>query len=181
MYACDCSRKDIGGERYRGTCRRRALDERAGRGVRVQIESGQDQFIDGLLGPQMQAPGDEYGDLLLRDRDGHWTYQFAVTVDDMRQGITAVIRGTDLLSSTGRQIRLARMLGRTELPVFVHHPLVWKSSGQKLSKSDGDTGVRELRAPGVRPDEVVGRAAAAVGLLDAPRPINADRVAELFM
>ena len=181
VYACDCSRKDIGGGRYPGTCRRRALDERAGRGVRVQIESGQDQFIDGLLGAQMQAPGDEYGDLLLRDRDGHWTYQFAVTVDDMRQGITAVIRGTDLLSSTGRQIRLARMLGRPELPVFVHHPLVWKSSGQKLSKSDGDTGVRELRAAGVTPDEVVGRAAAAVGLLDAPRPINADRVAELFM
>jgi glutamyl-tRNA synthetase/glutamyl-Q tRNA(Asp) synthetase len=181
VYACDCSRRDIGGERYPGTCRTRGIDERAGRGVRVQIESGQERFIDGLLGEQMQTPAEEYGDLLIRDRDGHWTYQFAVTVDDMRQGVTAVIRGTDLLSSAGRQVRLAHMLGRAEPPVFVHHPLVWKSPDQKLSKSDGDTGVRELRAAGVTPDDVIGRAAAAVGLLDAPRPISAHRVAELFM
>ena len=51
------------------------------------------------------------GDLLLRDRDGNWTYQFAVTVDDMLQEITHVIRGEDLRRSTGRQLRLRRMLG----------------------------------------------------------------------
>jgi glutamyl/glutaminyl-tRNA synthetase len=181
VYACDCSRRDIGGERYPGTCRQRRLEDRAGRGVRVQLESGEERFIDGLLGVQTQSPDEEYGDLLIRDRDGHWTYQFAVTVDDARQGVTAVVRGTDLLSSTGRQIRLARMIGRTEPPVFVHHPLIWKSPGHKLSKSDGDTGVRELRAAGLKPGEVIGRAAAAVGLLDPPRPINADEVAELFM
>ena len=86
--------------------------------------------------------------VLVRDRLGNWTYQFAVTVDDHVQRITDVIRGDDLLSSTGRQIRLARLLGRATPPRFWHHPLVMKSPAQKLSKSDGDTGVRDLRASG---------------------------------
>ena len=71
-----------------------------------------------------------------------------MTVDDHLQRITHVIRGQDLLSSTGRQLRLARMLGRREPPRFWHHALVMKSPDQKLSKSDGDTGVRDLRASG---------------------------------
>ena len=78
----------------------------------------------------------------------NWTYQFAVTVDDHDQAITDVVRGEDLLDSTGRQIRLARLLGRAALPTFWHHPLVMKSPTQKLSKSDHDTGIRELRAAG---------------------------------
>lgn len=180
VYACACSRKDIGGERYPNTCRQSRLEERAGRGVRVAIDAGEELFIDGLLGPQRQSPADDSGDLLLRDRDGHWTYQFAVTVDDMRDGITLIIRGADLLSSTARQMRLARMLGRAEPPLYVHHPLILKPSGEKLSKSSGDTGVRELRAAGLTAADVIGRAAAAVGLLAAARPISADAVAELF-
>ena len=180
VYACACSRKDIGGERYPNTCRQSRLEERAGRGVRVAIDAGEEVFVDGLLGPQRQSPADDCGDLLLRDRDGHWTYQFAVTVDDMRDGITLVIRGADLLSSTGRQMRLARMLGRTEPPLYLHHPLILKPSGEKLSKSSGDTGVRELRAAGLSAADVIGRAAAAVGLLAAARPISAEAVAELF-
>jgi glutamyl/glutaminyl-tRNA synthetase len=180
VYACDCSRKAIGGERYPGTCRTRKLDERPGRGLRVEIEAGSESFVDGLLGPQRQSPADEFGDLLLRDRDGHWTYQFAVTVDDMRQEITDVIRGTDLLSSTGRQIRLARMLGRADAPAFTHHPLLLNESGEKLSKSNRDTGVRELRAAGATPGEVIGRAAAAAGLLETARSVAAREVRDLF-
>ena len=88
---------------------------------------------------------------LLRDRHGNWTYQFAVAVDDWRQSIDHVIRGVDLLHSTGRQIRMARLLGRTEPPTFFHHPLIMKTPDQKLSKSDGDTGVRDLRAAGGLP------------------------------
>jgi len=158
VYACDCSRRAIGGERYPGRCRGRGLEERPGLGLRVQVGPGEERFIDGLLGPQVQSPADEYGDILLRDRDGHWTYQFAVTVDDERQGITAVIRGTDLLSSTGRQIRLARMLGRADPPAFFHHPLLLNASGEKLSKSNRDTGVRELREAGLAPRDVIARA-----------------------
>jgi glutamyl/glutaminyl-tRNA synthetase len=80
--------------------------------------------------------------------------EFAVTVDDLRQGVALVIRGEDLIGSTGRQIRLARMLGRSEPPVFLHHPLILKADGAKLSKAAGDTGVRELRAAGATPAEV---------------------------
>jgi glutamyl/glutaminyl-tRNA synthetase len=55
-------------------------------------------------------------------------------VDDFDQEINLVIRGEDLLGSTGRQLRLARMLGRTDLPAYAHHPLIRGSSGAKLSK-----------------------------------------------
>jgi glutamyl-tRNA synthetase/glutamyl-Q tRNA(Asp) synthetase len=89
--------------------------------------------------------------VLIRDRLGNWTYQFCVSVDDLAQGITHVVRGEDLLASTGRQIRIARLLGRTTPAVFLHHALVMKDPGQKLSKSDGDTAIRDLRARGWTP------------------------------
>ena len=179
VYACDCSRKQVGGECYTGRCRTRALEERRDRSLRVQIEPGVERFDDLHLGPQEQTPARQCGDLLLRDRDGHWTYQFAVTVDDMDQQITHVIRGADLLSSTGRQIRLARMLGRDRPPRFLHHPLIVKPSGEKLSKAAGDTSVRDLRRAGVSAAEVIGRAAAAVGLVENARPFTAAEVSEL--
>jgi glutamyl/glutaminyl-tRNA synthetase len=69
-----------------------------------------------------------------------------------------VVRGIDLLDSTGRQIQLARLLGRDRPPVFFHHELLMKSATQKLSKSDGDTGVRELRASGATREDVMRRA-----------------------
>jgi glutamyl-tRNA synthetase/glutamyl-Q tRNA(Asp) synthetase len=146
----------------------------------VVIAPGVERFDDVLAGPQEQTPASQSGDLLLRDRDGNWTYQFAVTVDDCRQDVTLVIRGADLLSSTGRQMRLARMLGRAELPLFLHHPLIEKRPGEKLSKSDRDSGVRDLRRLGVTAAEVIGRAAAAVGLIETARPIAASNVADLF-
>ncbi len=180
VYACDCSRKDIGSEHYPGRCRTRKLDERPGRGLRVAIAPGVERFDDLLAGPQEQTPANQCGDLLLRDRDGHWTYQFAVTVDDWRQDVNLVIRGADLLASTGRQLRLGRMLGRSDAPLFLHHPVVEKRPGEKLSKSDGDTGVRDLRRQGLTPSAVIGRAAAAAGLIDRVRPINAADVEELF-
>ena len=84
-----------------------------------------------------------------------------MTVDDVRQHVTLVIRGEDLVSSTGRQIRLARMLGREKLRTFfLHHPLIHGDRGEKLSKSAGDTGVRELRGIGLSAPDVIGIAAA---------------------
>ena len=180
VYACDCSRKRIAAERYDGRCRDRGLTEIPETGLRVRIDPGAERFDDLLLGPIGQIPADQCGDLLLRDRDGNWTYQFAVTVDDMCQGITHVIRGDDLVSSTGRQLRLARMLGRTEPPVFYHHPLVLKANGTKLSKSAADSGVRDMRFAGMRPEDVIGRAAAAVGLTGTVQSIAARDVPALF-
>lgn len=180
VYACDCSRKHIKGERYDGFCRKRGLSAGAGRGLRVRIDAGVERFDDLLLGPVEQEPARQCGDLLLRDRDGNWTYQFAVTVDDATQQMTDIIRGVDLLSSTGRQLRLRRMLGAAGRPRVAHHPLILKPGGEKLSKSDGDSGVRELRAAGLSPAEVIGRAAAAVGILEHGKPLAASDVGKLF-
>lgn len=158
VYACSCTRKQIGEQRYDGRCRDRGLPLTDGFGWRVRIDPGVECFVDQRLGPQEQDPSAQCGDVLIRDRLGNWTYQFAVSVDDFRQGIDLAIRGEDLLESTGRQIRIARLLGREQPAAFLHHALVMKSRDQKLSKSDGDTGVRDLRARGWTP-EVVRRAA----------------------
>ena len=160
VYACDCSRKRVAAEHYDGYCRTRGLQEGPGRGLRVQMDEGSDPLV--------------------RDRDGNWTYHFAVTVDDIEQGITHIIRGADLLSSTDRQLRLRRMLGNHTTPAYVHHPLILKPNGEKLSKSAADSGVRDLRHAGLAPAEVIGRAAAAVGLTKTPRAIVARDVVMFF-
>jgi glutamyl/glutaminyl-tRNA synthetase len=183
VYACGCSRAEIAqGDRpaasptgphttsvtaetelrYPGTCADRGLTEGPDVGLRVRLAPTVERFVDLGHGPQEQRPSEQCGDLLVRDRDGNWTYQFAATVDDLVQCVTLVIRGDDLLASTGRQIQLARLLGREEPPEFLHHPLIMKSPDQKLSKSDGDTGIRELRARGWTPAHVIELALSAV-------------------
>ena len=149
--------------RYPGTCRDRGLADAPGVGLRVRFEASAERFVDLRHGPQEQRPSEQCGDLLIRDREGNWTYQFAVTVDDYVQGVTHVIRGDDLLASTGRQLQLARLLGRREPPLFLHHPLIMKTATQKLSKSDGDTGVRDLRTRGWTPAQVIARARELAG------------------
>jgi glutamyl-tRNA synthetase/glutamyl-Q tRNA(Asp) synthetase len=156
--------------RYPGTCRDLTLADAPGLGLRVRLEPTVERFVDLRHGPQEHRPSEQCGDLLIRDREGNWTYQFAATVDDYVQGVTHVIRGDDLLESTGRQLQLARLLGRREPPQFLHHPLLMKSAAaegfggprQKLSKSDGDTAVRELRARGWTPAQVIARARESV-------------------
>jgi glutamyl-Q tRNA(Asp) synthetase len=188
VYACECSRSDIlsaampSGDEvcYPGTCARKNLIERSGVGIRVRLPASTEPFVDLRHGAIAQRPFEQCGDLLARDREGNWTYQFAVAVDDFEQGVTHVIRGDDLLASTGRQIQLARLLGRSAPPQFFHHPLIMKSASQKLSKADRDTSVHDLRAAGLRPDDVVGRAAAAAGLIPVPRPVHASEAAGLI-
>jgi glutamyl-tRNA synthetase/glutamyl-Q tRNA(Asp) synthetase len=180
VYACDCSRAKIAAlspvegdeRRYPGTCAHKGLPEAPGLGLRVRLAPSVERFIDLRHGRQEQRPSEQCGDLLARDRDGHWTYQFAATVDDLEQEVTLVIRGDDLLPSTGRQIQLALMLGRSRPPSFLH-ALIMKSADQKLSKSDGDTGVRELRTQGWAAAELIGQSAARAGLIEKARPIEA--------
>ena len=187
VYACECSRSGIadaspGGSepRYPNRCAARGLPEQPGLGLRIRLDPTVERFTDLRLGPQAQCPAEQCGDLLVRDRAGNWTYQFAVVVDDCLQGVTHVIRGEDLLASTGRQIQLARLLGRAEPPAFLHHPLVMKTPTQKLSKSDGDTGIADLRRRGMLPADVIGEAAVRAGLLDRARPLPAEAVGALF-
>jgi glutamyl-tRNA synthetase/glutamyl-Q tRNA(Asp) synthetase len=189
VFGCDCSRKDLAtteGDvfnqetRYPGRCRGRGLTLAPGIGVRLRLEPQPERFVDARLGPQEQDPAQQCGDLLLRDRLGQWTYQFAVVVDDCRHQVDLVVRGEDLLPSTGRQIHLARLLGRVTPPVFLHQPLIRKAGGEKLSKAAGDTGIRELRADGVPRAAVLGQAAALSGLLRRAEPIEPPDLAKLF-
>lgn len=189
VYGCDCTRKEIAAEagdlrneeaKYPGRCRDRGLPVAEGRGIRVVMAEGAETFTDALLGAAAQSPAEQCGDLLLRDRTGNWTYQFAVVVDDQRHGVDLVVRGEDLVSSTGRQIRLARMLGRARPPVFLHHPLIRRPNGAKLSKSSGDTGVRELRRAGASPGKVLGQAAWQAGLIERPAELSPAALPSLF-
>ena len=188
VYGCRCTRRDLeaagqgdGGElRYPGTCRSLGLPLDEGLGWRLAIEPEPVCFEDAIHGAVTQDPAAQCGDLLLRDRLGNWTYQFAVTVDDRAQGIDLVVRGDDLLASTGRQILLARALGRDAPPVYAHHPLVMKSPTQKLSKRDRDTGVGDLRAAGSTARQALGAAAHAVGLIPTPRDLDAARLTDIL-
>lgn len=185
VYACTCSRKAWampapGGEGpnvYDGHCRERGLADVPGRVLRLRVGPGTESFEDGRGLMHHQEPERLNGDIILRDRDGHWSYHLAVTADDLAQGVDLVIRGEDLLEATGVQLRLARMLGRTVPPIFLHHRLLMAEPGRKLSKSSGDTGVRDLRAAGSSPADVIGLAAHRAGLTAAAGPIRAQDVA----
>jgi len=192
-YACTCTRRQIraaaGGRRggeiwYPGTCRERGLDPESTPIRRLRFAPREVAFDDLALGPHQQVPAEQCGDLLLRNRAGHWTYHFAVVVDDLDQGIDVVIRGEDLLESTGRQIQLADLLpesaGRVAPPQYLHHPLILDGSGRKLSKSHGDTGVRELRDAGWTQERVLGAAAHRADLQKGGRSLTLDDAAELL-
>jgi glutamyl/glutaminyl-tRNA synthetase len=169
VYRCACTRstfaawardhgRDWTGPGCPGACRTKTLPGDAAASLRADLGAGTESFDDLLLGRQTGDPAAN-GDLVVRDRAGNWTYGFAVVVDDLRQDVDLVIRGEDLLPDTARQVRLGRLLGRDEPPRFLHHSLIRKTSGAKLSKSDGDSGVRDLRAAGWTPEQV--RAVAA--------------------
>jgi glutamyl/glutaminyl-tRNA synthetase len=173
VYGCTCTRQDLararGGDApgpdtlvYPGTCRDRGIVPVDGVAWRVRIDDTVERFDDAWCGSCEQSPAREHGDVVIRDRHGNWTYQFAVTVDDDEQGIDLVVRGRDLLGSTGLQIALGRLIGRHTPARFAHHALVMKAADRKLSKSDGDTGVRDLRASGWSAAGVLDHARASI-------------------
>ncbi len=166
VYGCACTRATFAawaadhgrpwsGPGCPGACRSRSL---AGPVLRVALGGGSEAWMDGLVGP-CSGEVAPTGDLPIRDRHGNWTYGFCVVVDDDRQRVDLVVRGRDLLHATPAQIRLARLLGRERPPAFLHHRLIRRPDGSKLSKSAGDTGVRELRAAGSTAADVVAMAA----------------------
>jgi len=190
VYPCTCSRRDVlrvvgavapGDEPcYPGTCRETPRGAERTRARRVRIDHVPVPFDDLRLGRQEQVPAAQCGDVLVRDRFGHWTYQFAVVVDDRDQQVDVVIRGEDLLSSTGRQLLLGRQLGRSAPPQFLHHPLLRHADGRKLSKAASDTSLRELRQGGASAAVLIGEAAARCGLVPEARAIAAADVGALF-
>jgi glutamyl-Q tRNA(Asp) synthetase len=181
VYPCRCSRKEIatqdtsaGELRYPGTCRTAGVAEDETPARRMLIHSSRAvQFNDLRHGAQHQTPAHQCGDVLIRDRRADWTYQFAVVVDDLAQGVDVIIRGDDLLSSTGRQLLIRDQLGSATIPLFLHHPLVIRDDGTKLSKSRGDSGIADLRNAGWTAAQVLGHAAFLGGLQQFDAPILA--------
>jgi glutamyl-tRNA synthetase/glutamyl-Q tRNA(Asp) synthetase len=190
VYVCRCTRREIaqlvphapGDEPcYPGTCRAAEVRTAEALARRVRLAPHIVHFDDLRLGLLSQEPAAQCGDLLVRDRHGQWTYQFAVTVDDLAHDIDVVIRGEDLLASTGRQLQLAALLGRPRPPMFLHHTLLVHADGTKLSKATGDTALGDLRRAGLTPAELFGAAAHRAGLRCAPQSIAARDVASLFV
>lgn len=178
VYGCECSRKEILAKQsdgqcelcYPGTCADKNLPLE-GNTVRFRVSTGTVAFRDGALGDCHQAPIGECGDFSLRDRTVQWTYQFCCVCDDIRQGVNLVVRGEDILSSTGRQIQLFEALGHSA-PAYYHHPLVCDTHGEKLSKRQHSESITELREAGASADEIIGRAVFAGGLISEYRPMK---------
>ena len=148
-YPCGCTRREIAdsvlrmqghfpeGERpYPGTCRSGQPEGRQALSWRLRVPEGRTSFEDRWVGAMEQEVGQVVGDFVLRRADGIWAYQLAVVVDDAHQGVTHVVRGEDLLSSTARQLVLFNLLGLSP-PTYLHVPVVTDDAGQKLSKQNG--------------------------------------------
>jgi len=141
-FPCACTRADLPDSGiYPGTCRRGLPEDRRPRSIRLQVEEGSVNFEDAIQGPCLQSPAQECGDFVVRRADGLIAYQLAVVVDDAIAGVTEVIRGCDLIESTGRQMLVYRALGLPS-PRYGHLPLIVDESGRKLSKSDRDDPIR---------------------------------------
>lgn len=148
-YPCSCTRREIADSRigiasdgaavYVGTCRNGLPTGKTARAWRLRIpDTGSDciVFKDRWRGSVKQYLASETGDFILKRADGFWAYQLAVVVDDADQGITHVVRGSDLLDSTPRQIYLQKLLGFST-PHYLHVPVVVNMAGEKLSKQTG--------------------------------------------
>ena len=128
------------------------------------------RFTDGVYGAYEENLKTGCGDFVLRRADGVFVYQLAVVVDDGAEGVTQVVRGCDLLSSTPRQIYLFRLLGLPE-PSYWHVPMLTDGEGRKLSKRDAAMDLGQLRKER-RPEELVGLLAFRCGLIDRETPIS---------
>ncbi len=160
VFACRCTRKDLQaavdgsvraphsasevGPLYPGTCASLGLPLNGPYTVRV--------LPDGFP---------------VRRADGAWAYTLAVVVDDAAQGITEVVRGSDLESATPQQEQLFAALDCVP-PQYLHAPLWMGPDGQRLSKRHGAVSLRDWRASGRTAEELVGRLAWGLGLLEQP-------------
>ena len=129
------------------------------------------RFVDGVYGPFSENLKTGCGDFVLRRADGVFVYQLAVVVDDGAAGVTQVVRGCDLLSSTPRQIYLMRLLGLPE-PKYWHVPMLTDGEGRKLSKRDAAMDLRQLRKEH-KPEEIIGLLAYRSGLIDREEALSA--------
>jgi glutamyl-tRNA synthetase len=189
LFPCHLSRKDLqamasaphGGEEapYPPSLRPRELVpdwferqrsmERPDAAIRFLVDDRPVSFTDRVFGPITERVDLAVGDFVLKRRDGLYAYQLAVVVDDLLMGIDDVVRGSDLLASTARQIQLIEAL-EGSAPAYAHVPLMVNAQGEKLSKRDQGLTLRSLREEGASPEAVTGYLAYSLGLLDRSEP-----------
>ena len=194
VYPCYCSRKERlaasaphaadGARIYSGRCRRLSPKEREELARtrrpawRVEVPEETVSFVDRIQGPFSQNLARECGDFILRRSDGVYAYQLAVVVDDAAMGVTQVVRGSDLLDSTPRQLWLQEELGLPH-PEYGHVPLLLAPDGRRLAKRDRDQELGELQSRYTAP-ELVGRLAHLAGLIPEPAPVTPAELVPLF-
>lgn len=194
VYPCFCTRAELhaasaphredGLTVYAGTCRHLTPAQRAERAarrspaLRLRVPDEEFSFTDGHMGFYGENLERDCGDFLLRRSDGMFAYQLAVVVDDAAMGVTEVVRGADLLSSTPRQLYLYRLLG-LHAPAFFHFPLLLAPDGRRLSKRDADAGLDSLRGR-VSAEELLGRLAQLAGFHPSGAPSPAAGLLEEF-
>ncbi len=142
-FPCACSRGDLLGGIYPGTCRKGIAPGRSARSVRMRVDNERIGFSDAIQGRFVEDLARTTGDFVVRRADGIVAYHLAVVVDDAEQGIGEVMRGCDLLDSTARQILLQRALALPR-PVYAHLPLAIDDRGNKLGKSDKAPAIESL-------------------------------------
>lgn len=195
VYPCTCSRKQLLAENprsetgeviYQGKCSTQKLPCDKPHSLRVKISNKVIDWHDKRLGDFSENPKNQCGDFPIRDRDGYWTYQFAVCIDDLTQGITHIVRGEDILNSTARQIALSQMIADTctgdatlqvpayTRPLYLHHPLIVDTTGKKLSKREHAHSLRQDKEAGISPEALFGRVLFKARLQesDSPTPLD---------
>ncbi|MCI9376869.1 MAG: tRNA glutamyl-Q(34) synthetase GluQRS [Oscillibacter sp.] len=184
VYPCFCTRAELhaasaphredGQVIYSGACRNLTAAEIAAKkrppSLRLRVPPEEWGFVDGRLGAYRENLAEDCGDFLLRRSDGLFAYQLAVVVDDAAMGVTEVVRGADLLSSTPRQLLLYHLLD-LPAPAFYHGPLLLAPDGRRLSKRDADAGLDQLQNR--TPEEITGTLAHWLGLNPSGEPRKA--------
>jgi glutamyl-tRNA synthetase/glutamyl-Q tRNA(Asp) synthetase len=167
VYGCACSRRELADLQlagapelfYPGRCSEKKLPLE-GHTVRFRVGPDRMRFKDERLGWQEHVPAQQCGDFAIRDRTGQYTYQFCCVCDDIRQEIRHVVRGEDVLPSTGRQLQLFHAFD-APAPTYLHHPLLCDEAGNKWSKRQHAVSLRSRLEKGVSPEQLL---AEAVGL-----------------
>ncbi|MGH3154787.1 MAG: glutamate--tRNA ligase [Streptosporangiaceae bacterium] len=159
-YYCDCSRDDLAGRTgsqqrgYDGYCRDRALSYQPGRALRFRTPDAGRTIVGDVIRGHTEFPNDAMEDFVIARGDGTPVFVLANAVDDIREGITHVVRGEEHLSNTPKQQLLWQALGATP-PVWAHLPVIVNERRQKLSKRRDKVALEDYLAEGYLPAALV--------------------------
>ncbi len=197
-YPCFCSRADLNAASaphrsdtisiYSGKCKSLSQEEisslSAKRAYATRLRILPDtkiDFTDLICGKFEQDLNLECGDFIIRRSDGVFAYHLTSVVDDIEMGITHVIRGNDLLSTTPKHIYLNKLLYNVDNSIhYAHHPLLVDRCGRRLAKRDNDKTIEEMAQCGATPASIRGQVASLLSLIDYPFELKVDEFIDLL-